>query len=349
MGRAGAYRFDRTRGRDEVYSIDTPPPTVSGSPAHRARLLLHAHRPHRPLPADARQGRVLPDGLGRQRPAHRAPGAELLRRALRSRRCRTTRTSPPPAQAGAKPPAADLPAQLHRAVRAAHGRGREGLRGSCGARSACPSTGSRPTRPSADAPRPSRSGRSCATSRAARPTRPRRRRCGTSPSAPRSRRPSSRTGSSRRLPPRRVPPAPTAAAGRHRDHPAGADRRPASRSSPIRTTSATSRCSAPTVTTPLFGVEVPVVAAPPRRAGQGLRHRDDLHLRRHDRRRRGGASCDLPTRTIIGRDGRIAAPTTPGVARRREPRRPRTRELAGKTLSAAQDADRRTAAREPAT
>jgi len=27
----GVYRFDRTRSRDEVYSIDTPPPTVSGS------------------------------------------------------------------------------------------------------------------------------------------------------------------------------------------------------------------------------------------------------------------------------------------------------------------------------
>jgi valyl-tRNA synthetase len=27
----GTYRFDRTRPRDEVYSIDTPPPTVSGS------------------------------------------------------------------------------------------------------------------------------------------------------------------------------------------------------------------------------------------------------------------------------------------------------------------------------
>ena len=28
---SGTYRFDRTRTRDEVYSIDTPPPTVSGS------------------------------------------------------------------------------------------------------------------------------------------------------------------------------------------------------------------------------------------------------------------------------------------------------------------------------
>ena len=27
----GVYRFDRTRPRSEVYAIDTPPPTVSGS------------------------------------------------------------------------------------------------------------------------------------------------------------------------------------------------------------------------------------------------------------------------------------------------------------------------------
>ena len=36
---------------------------------------------------------LLPDGLGRQRPAHRAPGPELLRRPLRSRRSPTTPTS----------------------------------------------------------------------------------------------------------------------------------------------------------------------------------------------------------------------------------------------------------------
>src|SRR3954462_5193594 len=28
---AGVYRFDRTKTRDQIYSIDTPPPTVSGS------------------------------------------------------------------------------------------------------------------------------------------------------------------------------------------------------------------------------------------------------------------------------------------------------------------------------
>src|SRR5688572_5694815 len=27
----GTYRFDRTKTRDEVFSIDTPPPTVSGT------------------------------------------------------------------------------------------------------------------------------------------------------------------------------------------------------------------------------------------------------------------------------------------------------------------------------
>ena len=28
---AGTYRFDRSKSRDQIYSVDTPPPTVSGS------------------------------------------------------------------------------------------------------------------------------------------------------------------------------------------------------------------------------------------------------------------------------------------------------------------------------
>ena len=40
-----------------------------------------------------------------------------------------------------------------------------------------------------------------------------------------------------------------------------------------------------TVHTPLFGVEVPIARPPPGRTGQGLGHRDDLHLRRRHRRR----------------------------------------------------------------
>ena len=50
----------------------------------RSRLLVHPHRRHRALPAHVRQGRLLPDGVGRQRAADRAPRPELLRRPLRS-------------------------------------------------------------------------------------------------------------------------------------------------------------------------------------------------------------------------------------------------------------------------
>jgi valyl-tRNA synthetase len=38
----GTYRFDRTRARDEVYSIDTPPPTVSGS-LHVGHVFSYTH------------------------------------------------------------------------------------------------------------------------------------------------------------------------------------------------------------------------------------------------------------------------------------------------------------------
>ena len=55
-----------------------------GLAARRPRVHLHAHRRPRALPAHARPQRLLPDGLGRQRPPHRAARAELLPRALRS-------------------------------------------------------------------------------------------------------------------------------------------------------------------------------------------------------------------------------------------------------------------------
>ncbi|MEY3361080.1 MAG: hypothetical protein RL531_799 [Actinomycetota bacterium] len=38
----GTYRFDRTRTRDEVFSIDTPPPTVSGS-LHVGHVFSYTH------------------------------------------------------------------------------------------------------------------------------------------------------------------------------------------------------------------------------------------------------------------------------------------------------------------
>ena len=80
----GTYRFDASAAREDVFSIDTPPPTVSGS-LHMGHVFSYTHTDiDRPLPAHARQGRLLPDRVGRQRPAHRTPSPELLRRSLRS-------------------------------------------------------------------------------------------------------------------------------------------------------------------------------------------------------------------------------------------------------------------------
>ena len=40
--RDGTYRFDRTKNRDQVYAIDTPPPTVSGS-LHVGHVFSYTH------------------------------------------------------------------------------------------------------------------------------------------------------------------------------------------------------------------------------------------------------------------------------------------------------------------
>ncbi len=106
-----------------------------GQPAHRPRVQLHPHGPRHPLPADARPHHLLPHGLGRQRPAHRASGTELLRRAVRPEPALRRRLHSPASgrrglQRQGRRPAADLPTQLRRTVRDAHGRGREAVRGS---------------------------------------------------------------------------------------------------------------------------------------------------------------------------------------------------------------------------
>ena len=95
--------------------------------ACRPRVLVHAHRRHRPFPAHARQGGLLSDGMGRQRPADRAPRAELFRRALRSvTAVRSVLQSAGEARKAGHP---GFASELHRSVRAADGGRREGLRG----------------------------------------------------------------------------------------------------------------------------------------------------------------------------------------------------------------------------
>ena len=96
--------------------------------ARRARLLLYAHRPRRAVSSDAGQRSLLPDGVGRQRPADRAARAELLRRALRS--VAALRSFLRPARAAAEAADFRFAAQFHRAVHAADGRRRESVRAS---------------------------------------------------------------------------------------------------------------------------------------------------------------------------------------------------------------------------
>ena len=125
---AGVARFDRSRPRSGVYAIDSPPLTVSGS-LHVGHVLSYTHtdlvaRFHR------MRGRSVfypvawdDNGLPTERRAQAVFGV----------RCEPTLAVRPgfPAAVPAGPEAAGAgePARLHRAVRAARGRGRGRVRG----------------------------------------------------------------------------------------------------------------------------------------------------------------------------------------------------------------------------
>ena len=235
----------------------------------------------------------------------RAPGPALLRRALRPLACATTPPSSPPRSRDAA--GGGVAAQLHRAVHPAGGRGREGLRA-----------------PVADARAVGRLDQTYATidDRARRASqRGFLRLLAAGPRLP-AEAPTQwdvdfqtavsqaemeeqeRPGAYHR---RRASHRADDATARSRSRrPAPSCWPPAWRSWPIPTTRRYRRCSAPTVRTPLFGVRVPVLAhalADPEK-GSGIAmictFGDTTDVT-------GGASWPCPTRTIVGRNGRLRA------------------------------------------
>ena len=155
-GQAGA-RGSRGQLVEAVGARPAPMPSTARSPARRSTRSTPRRRRCRgpctsaasaptptttssPATSGCGAGGLLPDRLGRQRPADRAPGAELLRRPVRPDgalrpRLHAAREARPEA------PGADQPPELHRALRAAHRRGRGGLRGAVPAGWGCPWTG----------------------------------------------------------------------------------------------------------------------------------------------------------------------------------------------------------------
>ena len=271
------YAFDRTAAAGERLLHRHPAADRQRLAARRPRLLLQPHRPDRALPADAGQGRLLPDRLGRQRPADRAPRPELLRRPLRPDPA-VRRRLHPAGEAGPQEAGPDQPAQLHRAVRAARRRGREGLRGAV-----APARPVGPVEPDLhDHRRPLAHRQPARVPAQLRPRRglplrgadavgrhlPDRRRAGRARGA---RLPG-------RLPPRRLPHSPDGDPDPHRDHPSRADpeRRRADRAPRRRALPGRLRHHGH-----LAGLRRrdPRPRAPRRRARQGRRHRDVLHVR----------------------------------------------------------------------
>ena len=192
------------RGKAHVFSVDTPPPTASGS-LHIGHVFSYTHMDLvDALPADARQAASSTRWAGTTTACPPSAACRTTTACAATRPCRTTRRSPRRSRAATtrSAKAADqVPISRRNFIELCErltARGREAVRGPVAPARPQRRLVARPTARSARSRSRSPSARSCTTSRAARPTRPMHRRSGTSPSAPPSRRPNSRTRSSRR-------------------------------------------------------------------------------------------------------------------------------------------------------
>ena len=160
----GTYRFDRTKTRAEIFSIDTPPPTVSGAlhPGHVCSL--HATPTWSPATSACAGTRSSTRWAGTTTASTSSAASSSPMASRATPRSPTTRPSSRPRR---RPRGRSrLAAQLRRAVRRAHRAARAGVLRAVDPTSACRSTGARPTPRSArrlDARRSERSCSCCAT------------------------------------------------------------------------------------------------------------------------------------------------------------------------------------------